>query len=222
MSIGVYQTLAPYVLPLILKEFARAHPLVEISFIETQQAGLMSALTSGSIDVVFSYPHEVPAEVAHRVILERSPHVLLPADHRLAGRESLSLWDIADEPLILLGDAPSKAITLRVLGISSQDPRIRWETSSRSLARALVGAGLGVTTLVQPDASPWTIDGLPLVEVPLLVSVPDVHVHVAWLKPAEGQRSPRRVSELVTFMHEHFPQHIQRIDERRSRTAAQR
>ncbi|MEV4902124.1 LysR substrate-binding domain-containing protein [Citricoccus sp. NPDC055426] len=212
LTVGVYDTLAPYILPMILTDFADSHPLVELSFVETDHSGLMSGLQSGAIDVGFTYPHDVPTEINHELILQRSPHVLLPAGHRLAGRQRLTVADIDGEPLILLGNTPSKVNTLRVLGITEQDPRIAWVTSSLPLTRALVGAGLGIATLVQPDASPWTVDGHAVVEVPFDVDAEDVRVHVAWLKPVERRRPPRRVTELVTFTQERFTPHINDID----------
>ncbi len=212
LTVAVYDTLAPYILPMILTDFARAHPLVELAFVETDHDGLMAGLRSGAIDVGFTYPHDVPPEIDHELILHRKPHVLLPADHRLAGHSRLTLEDIADEPLIMLGNTPSKANTLRVLGLAERDPRIAWETTSLPLTRALVGAGLGISILVQPDASPWTVDGHPVVEVPFEVDADDVRVHVAWLRPVERRRPPRRVTELVTFARERFTPHIDAID----------
>ncbi|MEW1980462.1 LysR substrate-binding domain-containing protein [Citricoccus sp. NPDC079358] len=215
LTIGVYQTLAPYVLPLLLGDFAAEHPLVELSFVEVQHAELMAGLTSGAIDVGFTYLHEVPAEVDHQPILERPPYVLMPADHPLADRPSVTLADLTAEKIILLGDAPSKANTLRDLATTEDDERIAWVTSSLPLTRALVGKGLGVAILVQPDASPWTVDGHPVVEVPLHVQDGNVFVHIAWLKPQARRRPPRRITEMVTFAETNFSSHIARIDEER-------
>ncbi|MFC7401390.1 LysR substrate-binding domain-containing protein [Citricoccus sp. GCM10030269] len=215
LTIGVYQTLAPYILPLILGDFAEAHPLIELDFVEVRHAELTAGLTSGAIDVGFTYPHEMPGVIAHRAVLETQPRALLPAHHRWAQQKTVTVEDLAEEPLILLGDAPSKASTLDLFGITEDDPRIKAVTSSIVLTRALVGRGLGVATLVQPDASPWTVDGQPVVEVPLAVSADRSRVHVAWLRPAERRRPPRRITELVAFVEERLPAHIGRIDERR-------
>jgi DNA-binding transcriptional LysR family regulator len=220
LVVGVYQTLAPYILPLILGDFAAKHPLVDMAFVEAHHAELMSRLLAGSIDVALTYLHEVPEEISHQPILHRPPYVLVPAGHRLAGHQVLTVRDIAQEPLVLLGDSPSKANTLRVLGISEHDSRIRWVTSSLPLTRALVGKGLGVAVLVQPDVSPWAVDGNEVVEVPLEVDADDVQVHVAWLRPAERHRPPRRITELVAFIEQRFTAHISAIDRRRQELAS--
>lgn len=215
LTVGVYGILAPYILPMILVDFAEAHPLVELSSVEVRHAELMAGLASGAIDVGFTYPHEIPAGIEHEEILNTQPRVLLPAHHRLARRDTVAVADIAGEPLVLLGDAPSKSNTLDLLGITEQDPRIRAVTSSMVLTRALVGKGLGVAALVQPEASPWTVDGHPVIEVPFAVGHNRSQIHVAWLKPAERRRPPRRITELVAFTQERMADHIDRIDKRR-------
>jgi len=213
LTVGVYQTLAPYILPLILGDFARTHPLVELSFEEVRHAELMSGLAAGTIDAGFTYLLDVPEGISHQPVLTRPTHVLLPADHRLARRRQVTKADIVTEPLILLGDAPSMINTRRVLELTDDDPRIAWVTSSMPLTRALVGKGLGISVLVQPDASPWTVDGHEVVEVPL-VDAEHVTVHLTWLSPGERRRPPRRVLELVKFLQQALTPHIQGITER--------
>jgi len=210
LTVGVYQTLAPYILPLILGDFAAAHPRVELSFEEVRHADLLAGLTAGTIDVGFTYLLEAPEGISSRPVLTRPTHVLLPAGHRLAGRQELTKADIAEEPLILLGDAPSMINTRRVLELTENDPRIVWVTSSLPLTRALVGKGLGISVLVQPDASPWTVDGHEVVEIPL-VDAEQVTVYMTWLAPAERRRPPRRVSELVNFLQASLEPHVDAI-----------
>lgn len=221
LTVGVYQTLAPYLLPLILGDFARAHPLVELSFAEVRHAELMAGLKDGTLDVGFTYPIGVPEGVSHQRVLTRDAHVLMPAGHRLADRTELTKADIADEPLILLGDAPSKVNTLRVLHLTEDDPRIAWVTSSMPLTRALVGVGLGVSVLVQPDASALTVDGHEVVEIPL-VDAERVEVHMAWLAPAERRRPPRRITELVRFVQESLGPHMDALPVRAAAAMAPR
>nr|WP_255459713.1 LysR substrate-binding domain-containing protein [Micrococcus sp. TA1] len=214
LTVGIYQTLAPYILPTILGDFAAEHPGVELSFEEVRHADLLAGLTAGTIDVGFTYLLETPEGISHQPVLTRPTHVLLPAGHRLAGRQELTKADIAEEPLILLGDAPSMLNTRRVLELTENDPRIAWVTSSLPLTRALVGKGLGISVLVQPDASPWTVDGHEVVEIPL-VDAERVTVYMTWLAPAERRRPPRRVTELVNFLHASLEPRIQAIATRR-------
>lgn len=210
LAVGVYHVLAPYILPMILADFGRAHPQVELSSAEVRHTELMAGIASGAVDVGFTYPHEIPDGVDREEVLRGRPRVLFPAGHPLARCSSVTVRDISQEPVILLGGIPSKTNTLDLLGITEQDPRIRAVASTVVLMRALVGRGLGVAVMFHPDASPCTVDGHAVVEVPLDVEFDRAHVHAVWVRAAERRRPPRRITELVSFMRQGMSGHVGR------------
>jgi len=214
ISIGIFATLSPYVVPLILTEFRSRHPLVELEFHEEDHDELITKLHQGIYDVALSYLESNPPseELAQQEITTRATHVLMSARHRLAQYEFVTLKDIEQEPLILLGHTPSRDNTLRLLGLKISDPRIAWVTSSMPLTRALVGHGLGVSLLVQPDASVKTADGIELTQVPLQAEKSTAYLGVIWRKPAHHRRPPRRITSLIQFCTEEIGSHIDAIE----------
>lgn len=207
LTIGLYRTLAPYIAPLLLTKFADAHANTTVTISEGDQPDLFEELSSGNLDAVITYRAQTSPGIASAQINARWPHVLLSAHHRLAKHTILTLGDLADEPLVLLGDEPSRDHTLDLLGITPESPRIAHTTTSMPLTRALVGHGLGVSILVQPDAAPVTVDGMPLVEIPLKTDTDPTSTHLYWRTSALERRPPRRVLTLLNFCREQLPPH---------------
>src|SRR5699024_2476837 len=126
ISIGIFETLSPYVIPLILTKFRRKHPLVELEFHEEDHDELIEKLQLGAYDVALTYldPEPPSNNLSQQTITTRNTHVLMHQGHHLAHEKSLSLTEIESEPLILLGQTPSRDNTLRLLGITINHPRV--------------------------------------------------------------------------------------------------
>ncbi|MGO1181561.1 MAG: LysR substrate-binding domain-containing protein [Micrococcaceae bacterium] len=202
LTIGLYRTLAPYIAPLLLTEFAQAHPNTNVTIVEGDQPELFDDLNAGNLDAAITYRTPTSSGIAGALVTARRPHVLLSAQHRFAQQEALTLQEIEEEPLVLLADTPSRDHTLELLGISLDSPRIALTATSMPLTRALVGHGLGVTILVQPDASSVTVDGMPVVEIPLKTNAAPTATHLYWRTSALERRPPRRVMTLLSFCRE--------------------
>ncbi|HET6691963.1 MAG TPA: LysR substrate-binding domain-containing protein [Miltoncostaeaceae bacterium] len=88
----------------ILQAYRRAHPGVRVELRDVTEQP--DALTSGAIDVALVRP-PVPAEGDERVRFEEvvdEPRVaFLPAGHRLAGEEAVSVHDLRDEAWVEVG-----------------------------------------------------------------------------------------------------------------------
>ncbi|MGK5641987.1 LysR family transcriptional regulator, partial [Streptomyces sp. URMC 126] len=82
-----------------VRELRRRHPEAEVTTVHLRWDDVSAALLDHRADaVVTRLP--LPAEGLHVTVLYPEPRVLVvPRDHRLAGREKATLVDIADEPL---------------------------------------------------------------------------------------------------------------------------
>lgn len=87
-----------------VKEMRRKHPDAEVATLHLAWNEPAAALLERRVDaVVARLPF--PTDQLHVTVLYDEPRVLvLPLDHRLAGKESVALDDIADEPLPRLPD----------------------------------------------------------------------------------------------------------------------
>ncbi|PXY18815.1 LysR substrate-binding domain-containing protein [Prauserella muralis] len=202
LALGCYLTLAPTVLPRLLHGFGARYPRVTIDFTEGTQDALQRLLLAGELDLAVLYDMEILPEIAQVPLYHRRPHVLLPADHRLAGEPEVALHDLADEPMVLLDAPPSSHHTLRLCTDAGVKPMVRHRTSSFETARALVGRGLGYAMLIQRPANDRTYEGLPVVSKSISeLSGYAVSVLLAWPRHT---RLTRRSAEFVAYCEEVF------------------
>lgn len=196
LSIGCYVSLAPTALPPLLQEFSTLHPDLKLDFVEGTQDVLQRQLHSGELDVAVLYDMEVQPEMSRVVIDTMKPHILLPEGHRLADCRTVSLADLAEEPMVLLDAPPSSHNTLGIFERFGVVPDVRYRPTTFELTRALVGRGMGYALLVQRPANERTYEGHRVVVKEITEPVGASRVLVVWPKTI---RLNRRAQAFVEF-----------------------
>ena len=102
-----------------------------------------------------------------RRLFSLPPYVLLPVGHRLAGHRRLALSQLAGEPLALLDLPQSRDYFRGMFERAGVTPTVRYRSTSVETCRALVGRGLAYTLLNLQPKVPMSLDGHPVVSVPL-------------------------------------------------------
>lgn len=165
LSLGCYTSLAPFWIPAISADFIRVHPRLEMTVEEGDAGELQQRMLEGHLDAVLTHTRHVLPDVDAHVVAPGRPYLLLPADHRFAGRSSVALSEMADDDYVQL-DVPSvRDNQLANLRESGLEPRVRWRSSSFEAVRGMVGRGLGYTVLVQHPPTGVTYDGGEVVAV---------------------------------------------------------
>lgn len=196
LAIGCYPTLEPMLLTPLVADFQIVAPGIALDIQDATQPELERGLREGSIEVAILYDDHLAADLTSIVIDIVRPYVLLPSDHRLIDEEDVSLVDLADDPMILFDNAPSRhnwEAQLSRLGI---EPRISMRSRNFEFVRCLVGRGLGYGFLMQRPASEVTYEGLPVVAKRIREPMPTTSVVIAYLTGAP--LSPR-AQRLVEF-----------------------
>ena len=157
--LGSLVTVAPIVVPAMVREFTRRHPDVEVGIRTGAQDTLLNWLRTGEIHVAITYDIELGRDVRFLQVLDAVPHIVLPATHRLAGAESLGLEELADEPYILL-DLPLSREYFTSLFLAAEVPyRPAARHTDLSLVRTLVGNGFGFSLVNLLPATDTAQDG---------------------------------------------------------------
>jgi DNA-binding transcriptional LysR family regulator len=182
LSVGCFMGLAPVMLPKLLHGFGKRHPRVTIDFEEGDQTGLQQRLLAGKLDLVVLYDVALSPEIGGVELTRMRPHIMLSADHRLAGEPVVALHDLAEEPMVLLQEPPSPEHSLALCHQAGVAPVIRYRARNGETARALVGRGLGYAIIMQRPPNDRTYEGLRVVhkeiaelprhEVPVLLGWP--------------------------------------------------
>lgn len=197
LDIGVYSTLAPFVLPGILEGFRQRHHGLEIDFVEGSAIALRDALLQGRVDVALMYQVDVPSQLAFDEVHAYRPHVLLPADHRFAGKTEISLGELVSEPLVMLDMPPARHNTEQIFRALDLRPWVAHHASSYELARCLVGRGLGYSVMFQRPRTNMTYDGHEIVPLDIVDRIEPTIVGLA--RPA-GAPVTARHRALLDFL----------------------
>ncbi|NHU47975.1 MULTISPECIES: LysR family transcriptional regulator [Rhodococcus] len=193
LTVGCYVTLAPFVIPPVLDEFAARHPSLTVTVIEGAGEEMRDALVEGRCEVAFLYADDSNAPLTTTTVQTTTPYVILSAEHPLAHQESISLSDVADLPLIMF-DAPSARNAAQMLRSEGLSPNIRHVTPNIELVRCLVARGLGYSILVQKWPVDVSYEGKPLVALPIRDSTDVRRVVLAW---PEAVKLTRRAATLI-------------------------
>ena len=110
---------------------------------------------------------------------------------------SVTLPELAEEPLVLYLQGPSPHNTEEMLRAAGITPRIVHTSSNIEVVRCLVARGLGWTHAIQRWPLDISLEGLPLAAVPLVGDIPAHLVVAAW--PAQDRLS-RRAAAVVAFL----------------------
>ena len=156
LNIGVIPTIAPYILPTLLKLIEDEYPDLEPRIVENQTEELLLRLRDGQIDVaVLATPTDATG-VCEIPLYDEAFAIVTSPDHPAAGRGDLDLNALEDLELLLLDDGHclrDQIVELCKIAEVNRTPGAQSVTRAASLTTVvqLVVAGLG-STLVPVSA----------------------------------------------------------------------
>ncbi|EJL06189.1 LysR family transcriptional regulator [Pseudomonas chlororaphis] len=140
-------------LPAILQRYRQAHPGIEVHIDEGPDRQVLQWLEERRIDVGFVV---LPQERFDCLALvEDQMVVLIPSQHALASKDSLSLAELCDDPFILT-EAGSAELVSRLFLAARLSPNIRYRSSQLLSTLEIVARGEALTLVAQlslPEAS---------------------------------------------------------------------
>ncbi len=186
LSLGVTSLVAGYVLSDVLARYRRAHPQVTLNVIEDNGDYLQHLLIGGELDVAVLLTSSVKDRLALNVeTLLVSPYRLwLPLGHPLAQQESITLEELAGQPLIQLMVDEIEESTRRLTAALPVKPEIAFRTRSVEAVRSLVATGAGLAILPSLVYRPWSLEGDRIEIRDVSGDLPTVQVGLAWRKGA--------------------------------------
>jgi DNA-binding transcriptional LysR family regulator len=151
VRLSAFPSAAATIVPRALARMRGEHPALRVRLAEAEPPQSIAALRSGRCDVAvaFGYPEDDGSDLAGlvRVPLTRDEvHAVLPRDHRLAARASVSVADLADEDWIA-GCPRCRSHLLALAARVDVRPRVQFETDDSAAVVGLVAAGVGVALL---------------------------------------------------------------------------
>ena len=178
ITLGVFEPTAPYVLPPFLRRMAADYPDVSLQVYEGRMDEINEALLTGQLDLALCYrSHLTCQDFYFRKLMAPRPWVLVPEGWPISRRESLSLAELVEWPMIMLTVPDSEARIRKIFLDQNLRPNIVHSTHSGEVLRVMVAEQIGFALM--NIRGPLDHTGATRV-VPLAKNLPGPRFGLAW------------------------------------------
>lgn len=162
VSVGIFPTLAPYVLPHVMPVVRARFPRLQLMLVEEKSDILLRQLLDGQLDVaVLATPIDT-AGLHEELLFDEDFVVAVPHGHALAGtppsaepHAPVGTGALAGERILLLDEGHClRDQALSVCQMAGADDHHRFRATSLETLRQMVASGAGVTLLPRLAVSP--------------------------------------------------------------------
>ena len=145
VTIGTFTSISRNILPPLMQAFKARHPHVRFVLSQGEYTSIAQWIQEGRVDFGFVNSGAVKG-LTVRVLYRDQMSAVLPAGHPLAALETLSLRQLAQEPLILL-DEGGHSVSLDAFSAQGLTPRIEYTVYDDYSILAMVRQNLGVSLM---------------------------------------------------------------------------
>jgi DNA-binding transcriptional LysR family regulator len=200
LRIGYYAPIAPAFLPKILSSFVPDNRDLVLHLEECDNDAAQDGLLNGTYDVIIFVSEDVRPLISFDVLIEAPAYCVLPKSHHLADQSSISMAQIADEPMVVLNRPVAAAYYRGLFATQSKAFSIAALANSTEMVRSLVSAGHGCAILNMQPLTQQSYEGGSLVGLPISDPLPPLTLAIAYDK----SRPRRLVQHFVDACHKHF------------------
>ncbi|SOD62027.1 DNA-binding transcriptional regulator, LysR family [Streptomyces zhaozhouensis] len=148
VAFGFLHTMGPETMPALIRAFRETHPGVRFALVQSYGEDMIERMRSGELDLCLTSPVPDAPDLVTRRLDEQRLYLVVPADHRLAGRRRVRLAETAEESFVTLEPGYGlRRLTDDLCAQAGFRPRIAFEGEEPETLRGLVAAGLGVALL---------------------------------------------------------------------------
>ncbi len=144
ISISANEATSLYVLPLVFAAFKKQYTRVALKIVRADRARILEDVLNREVDFgIVSLPVK-DARLTIERIHKDEVVLVTSAAHPLAGRETVSLAELLEYPLLLPKSGRQRDQLDDFFRSEDAQPRIAMEVESSELLKRLIGAGLGM------------------------------------------------------------------------------
>ena len=151
IRVGAIDTAAVGLLPLLLNDYQRECPDVKVDVLEDKTPRLLQRVLSGRLDLAFVRPPlSRDRNLEFRHLFYETAIVAVPSRNELARIKSVSIKDVAQQPLIVPDKRSrphSHNLTIKLFTEAGVEPQIAQVADEKQTIVNLVSAGLGIAIL---------------------------------------------------------------------------
>lgn len=148
ISLSFLHSLGSNMVPGLISKFLTSNPNIQFKLYQNATNFLLAQLDAGEIDLCLCAPVTTTDKIEWEPLFTEELFVIVPADHRLAGRTSITLAELKDEPVVTF----KKNYGLRILADqlfkeAGLQPFITFEGEEIITVAGLVEAKLGIALI---------------------------------------------------------------------------
>ena len=198
LRLGVIPTIAPFLLPRMLRALRETHPDFKLFIREDQSQPLVDSLHAGELDVLLlALPF--PADNVDNMTLSVDPFVLAcPLDHALSAKSPLHSSDLQGESLLLLEDGHClREHALEACKLRDNQISVPYQATSLTTIVQMVANGIGVTLLPKMAVDADITAGTELAVIPFGEVGVSREIGLMWRKKTPRQTEFRLLGEFI-------------------------
>ena len=148
LNVGLIPTVAPYLLPIIMRPIKKQYPELKLWLHEYQTSVLLEKLKRADLDVlILALPVETE-EFSELSLFNEAFELAVPMGTTLSKKQAISLDDIAHKEMLLLEEGHClRGQALDVCFTAGATENTGFHASSMETLRHMVGEGMGMTLI---------------------------------------------------------------------------
>jgi LysR family hydrogen peroxide-inducible transcriptional activator len=156
LRLGLFPTLAPYLLPHVVRELHERFPRLELLLVEEKTEEVLARLADGRLDAGLLAVPSGDGRLVCEPLFHEDFVLAVPADHPLAAAAGpVDLSVLADEHMLLLEEGHClRDQALAVCQLTGANERRGFRATSLETLRQMVAAGVGITLLPELSVQP--------------------------------------------------------------------
>ena len=197
IRIGSIPVMRAYRISDLLAEYQRSNKTTDLDVVEGDPLNLLPRLREGEIDFVFIRDNGmIPEDMESVPYTADHLCIVAPEGHPLAAHKSVSVSDLKNEPLLMIGkDAFMYKLCCDLCRKAVFEPEVRFTSHRAENLIDMVSRDMGVAMLMGRPASFFLTGNCRLIDV-----VPEIRTRISlvWMKKRELPPPHRKLVELTT------------------------
>ncbi len=165
--LGCYWYLAPICMTPLIRRWEQLYPNCQLLPFFSGFGEINEALLSGRVDLALTYNIALGDAEMITPVMALQPRALLPSTHRLAANRTMSLAELASQPLVVVDEPAGKEQLLSLFTVAGHSPRRIIDVNSFEMMCSMIGNGVGLGIAYLLPAVTTSYDGRRLVYRPI-------------------------------------------------------
>lgn len=196
LKLAMFPTLAPYLLPLIVKKIKKQCPKLNLQLFEKITDDCVNDLLSGSLDAIIIATELDESKLNHIDLFSENFYVVCPKDHPLNKSSTVSAKRLQQYELLLLEEGHClREQSLEFCDSIGMQPDADFSATSLSTVLAMVGLGQGITLV--PYLATTTIKHHPVAIKAFQSNTPSRKLRIYWRKSSGRDLLMEKLSNLI-------------------------